>query len=80
MNIKSLKRMNMTKIILEVDKCIGCGFCEAVCPQYWELKGEKTTLKGSKKVGKNYELDVKDAGCSQEAANGCPAQCIKIRK
>lgn len=68
------------KIILEVDKCIGCGFCEAVCPNFWALKGDKTTLKKSNKVGKTEELEVKDAGCNQEAADGCPAQCIKIKK
>ena len=70
----------MMKIILEVDKCIGCGFCEAVCPEFWEMKGDKTSLKKGRTIGKTQEMDVKDAGCCQEAANGCPAQCIKIKK
>jgi len=72
--------MKKIKVILEVDKCIGCGFCEAVCPEYWELQGEKTALKGSKKIGKNFELELDKAGCCEEAANGCPVQCIKINK
>jgi len=68
------------KIILESDKCIGCGACEAVCPEFWELKGEKTTLKGSKKAGKNYELEVDDAKCCEDAAAACPVQCIRVEK
>jgi len=72
--------MKKVKIVIEIDECIGCGYCEAVCPQYFEMKGEKTALKGSKKVGKNFELELEEAGCCEEAANGCPVQCIKIKK
>jgi ferredoxin len=68
------------KIILEVDKCIGCGFCEAVCPEFWKMNGDKTSLKKGKTIGKAQEMDVKEAGCNEETANGCPAQCIKIKK
>jgi len=75
-----MKMKKKVKVILEVDKCIGCGACEAICPEFWELKGEKTTLKGSKKVGKNYELEVDDVACNENAAAGCPVQCIKVGK
>jgi len=70
----------MPKIIHEVEKCIGCGACAAVCPDFWEMGDEgKSVLKGGKKVGKKFELTVKEAGCNEDAANTCPVQCITIQ-
>ena len=70
----------MAKVILERDKCIGCGACEAVCPKYWKLADDgKTDLLGSKKEsGDKYVLEVDDPGCNKEAADGCPVQCIHV--
>ena len=59
------------KIEQDIDACIGCGACASVCPDNWEMKGDKSHPK--KKV-----LD--DIGCNQEAADVCPVQCIKIKK
>jgi len=53
------------------DACIGCGACTSVCPDNWEMKGDKSHPKKT-------ELD--DIGCNQEAADVCPVQCIKIKK
>ena len=39
------------KVIHEIEKCIGCGACAAVCADYWEMKDGKAHLKGSKAVG-----------------------------
>jgi len=69
------------KIILERDKCIGCGSCQAVCPKYWKLSDDgKADLIGSKQSNKNHELEVEEAGCNQEAVEACPVQCIQIEK
>lgn len=69
----------MAKIILEVQKCIGCGSCEAVCPKFWKLGDDgKAKLADSKPAGENFELEVKEIGCNREAAETCPVQCIKI--
>lgn len=71
----------MAKIIFEREKCLGCGTCQAVCPKYWQLSEDgKSRLLGSKKNEKtgNFELEIKEFECNQEAANLCPAQCIKI--
>lgn len=70
----------MAKVILERDKCIGCGDCEAVCPKYWKLQDDgKTKLIGSKKEkGEKYVLEVSEPGCNKEAEEGCPAQCIHV--
>jgi ferredoxin len=38
------------------------------------------TLKRSKKVGENFELEVKDIGCVKDAAEVCPVKIIKVKK
>lgn len=72
----------MAKIVQEREKCIGCGSCAALCPKYWEMAEDgKATLIGSKKNKKgDYELEVNDIKCNQEAADACPVQIIHIVK
>lgn len=73
----------MAKVILEKDKCIGCGSCEALCSKFWKLTGDgKVDLLGStQKTGtENYELEIKEVDCNQDAVDGCPVQCILIEK
>jgi len=73
----------MAKIILEREKCIGCGSCVALCPKYWEMAEDgKTKLLGSKKNPKtgNDELEIEKIECNQEAADACPVQIIHIVK
>ncbi|PIS17300.1 MAG: ferredoxin [Candidatus Nealsonbacteria bacterium CG09_land_8_20_14_0_10_42_14] len=65
----------MAKIILEKEKCIGCGSCQAVCPKYWQLADD-----GKAKYLGPSELEDKDIGCNQEAVDTCPVQCIHIEK
>lgn len=66
------------KIVHERDACIGCGACVAACEKFWSLKDGKSSLKGAKKVGLKFELEVEDIGCNKEAAEVCPANCIHI--
>jgi ferredoxin len=67
------------KVVHERNKCIGCGACAAVCPEFWEMGDDgKSKLKGAKKVGDNFELELKEAGCNKEAASGCPVECIHV--
>ena len=71
----------MAKIIQNREGCIGCGSCAAVCPKFWEMNYEegKAILKDGKKNEKGeYELEVKDIECNQEAADVCPVSVIKI--
>jgi len=63
------------KIILEREKCIGCGTCQAVCQKYWKLAGDgKVDYLGPQ------DLAEKEIGCNKEAAEACPVQCIRIEK
>jgi ferredoxin len=70
------------KIVQEHAKCIGCGSCAALCSKYWEISDDgKSAPIGSKKDPKgNYELEIKQIECNQDAADACPVQCIKIIK
>ncbi len=71
----------MAKVIQQRDKCIGCGTCVAVCPDFWQMDSDgKSTLKGAKDVGGKFELEVQDAGCNKEAASSCPVQVITVEE
>jgi len=70
------------KIIHEREKCIGCGACVGVCPNNWEMEDDgKSRLISSKPnlIG-NFELEVQEAGCSQDAVESCPVSIIHIEK
>jgi ferredoxin len=71
---KNSKRCNkMPKFNIKVDKnaCIGCGNCASICPDNFKIVEGKA-------VPLNLTLDI--IGCSQEAADACPVQAIKITK
>ena len=59
------------KVEIDTDTCIGCGACTATCPDNFEMDGDKAKVKSAV---------LKDIGCSQEAADGCPVSCIKVTK
>ncbi|MBZ9572772.1 ferredoxin [Patescibacteria group bacterium] len=71
------------KIIIEKEKCIGCGSCAALCPKFFEMAEDgKSHLKGSKFDPKTEkeELEIKEPSCAKEAAEVCPVQIIKIHE
>ena len=72
----------MAKIIQQRDKCIGCGTCVAVCPDFWQMEDDgKATLKGSTDVGEGkFELEVQAMACNKEAASSCPVQIITVEE
>jgi len=63
----------MAKFKIEQDRnvCIGSGACASVCPENWEMKGDKAHPK---------KTELNGIGCNQEAADVCPVQCIKVKK
>lgn len=61
----------MAKIIVDEDKCIGCGACASICPSSFEI------IDGKSKVKK---AEVKKITCEEEAAESCPVAAIKIIK
>lgn len=72
---------NDMKVIQRHKECIGCGACTAVCPDFWEM-GDDNKAK-PKEGGLNpntgdYEAEIKEVSCNQDAAEACPVQVIKI--
>ena len=61
------------KLKVDQTKCLGCGMCVNMCPQVFELKNGKSSVK------KNADLK-KNESCITQAASLCPAQAIKIEK
>jgi len=72
----------MPKVIQEREKCIGCGSCAALCPKYWEMAedGKSRLLKSTQNGEGNFELELANIECNQEAADSCPVQIIHIEK
>lgn len=69
------------KISHQREKCLGCGACAAICPEFWSMSEDgKAKLKNSQTNGKtgNDELEIVKSECNQSAAEACPAQIIKI--
>ena len=72
----------MVKIIQKNEECIGCGMCENVCHDFWELdgaEGKAKPTKGFKNEEGDYEFEVEKVGCNQEAIDSCPVQIISIQ-
>lgn len=62
------------KISQNLDECVSCGACIAVCEENWENK-EDGTITFKKDVISEAELQA-----NQDAAESCPVECITITK
>jgi len=60
----------MPKIIIDKEKCIGCGACVSICPKGFELIDCKAHAK---------KAEVKKITCEKEAADSCPVGAITIK-
>ncbi|HOK35149.1 MAG TPA: ferredoxin [Candidatus Pacearchaeota archaeon] len=60
------------KIIIDEENCIGCGTCQALCPEVFELDQGK--LKAKIKENANIEENQE---CINEAIASCPMNAIK---
>ncbi|MEK6893510.1 MAG: ferredoxin [Nanoarchaeota archaeon] len=56
------------KVKIDKEKCIGCGSCAAICPEVYEMVGDKAKVKTPKT----------DSKCAKEGAESCPTQAIII--
>ena len=56
-------------IKINKDLCIGCGTCEALCPDVFKVNAQ----------GKSEVIKEEDLGCAKNAAESCPVQAIEVR-
>ncbi len=71
------------KIIIDKNKCIGCGTCQAICGDFFELGDDsKAHLKIApvKDEGGKEEAEALEVGCAQPAADSCPTESIAVEK
>jgi ferredoxin len=67
------------KIELIREECTGCESCVESCSDYYEMADDGLAhVKDSTTVGENEELGLDTLGCSKDAAEGCPVNCIHI--
>jgi ferredoxin len=82
--VNFIKGGNMAKVVHEIEKCIGCGTCAALCPDFWEMQEGKSHLKGSTQEGENFVLEKEftpeELECNKNAAQSCPVNCIKVEE
>ena len=65
----------MKKIIVDKNKCIGCGACEGFEPDVFELNDEGL----AEAIKENYdELDTEVKENVGDAAANCPTSAIKV--
>ena len=65
----------MIKIIVDKNKCIGCGACEGFEPDVFELNDEGL----AEAIKENYdELDTEVKENVDDAAANCPTSAIKV--
>jgi len=56
---------------LDRDECIGCGVCEQICPDVFELDED---------AGKAKVIRSEGAECAKEAVDSCPVGCISVEE
>lgn len=54
------------------DDCIGCGLCETICPEVFEMDDEDIAIVIADPVPAEHE------DSAQEAADSCPTDAIVI--
>ena len=60
------------KIKVNQEICIGCGICTSICPDSFEINGDKA-------YPKKELVDNLDGG-EKEAEESCPTQAISIEE
>jgi ferredoxin len=56
------------KIKIDIDACIGCGACAAICPDSFRMNDE----------GKSEVISENNSDCARQAAESCPVRAISV--
>lgn len=65
----------MTKIKVDRDACIGCGACQAICPDVFELNDEGFA-EVKDEIKELEQLDDETKESAIDAKEGCPTSAI----
>jgi ferredoxin len=72
------------KVRIDQDECIGCAACWTDCPEFFE-EGEEEFSQvveefraGGDPMAGKVPANLED--CVQEAADGCPSECIHLEE
>ncbi len=69
------------KVKLDLEKCIGCGTCDSVCPDVFTMGDDmKAHLKDGQASGQIEEKEITDSPCLEEAADTCAVEAIEVEK
>ena len=61
----------MSKIKVNKEKCIGCGMCQSLCSEVFELRED-----GKSHIKEGADLE-ENRGCIKEAIEACPVKAIE---
>jgi ferredoxin len=67
--------MKKYKIQQNREQCIGCGRCQMLCPENWEISNDDYKAKPIKTI-----IDETEYPKNKEVAGECPVQCIVIEE
>lgn len=60
------------KAIVDRDACIGCGLCESICPEVFELDDESIA------VVLVDEIPAESEECTEQSEDECPVEAITV--
>ena len=62
------------KLVVDKDICIGCGACQAICPDVFEIDDNGLATATTNEINEEIVEDAVDA------KEGCPVNAIKEEK
>ncbi len=62
------------KVSVDREKCMGCGVCESICPEVFQM--------GDDNIAKVLQDPVPDSleAAAREAAGSCPEEAIEVEE
>lgn len=57
-------------VLVDKEKCIGCGSCESICPEVFEMIDGKAVVKAGKASSKSSSVKEAIQICAVEAIKG----------